>query len=72
MVPALTALLPPGSNIVQFQKQFNIKSVDEDSLAFMDWIYQSRDIAYNDLPENTSLQRKVKEHLLSGGKIGWA
>lgn len=72
MVPALTGLLPPGSNIVQFQKQFNIKSVDEDSLAFMDWIYQSRDIAYNDLPENTSLQRKVKEHLLSGGKIGWA
>lgn len=72
LVPVLAKLLPPESNIIQFQNKFSIEKVDEESLGFMDWIYSSRDILYDDLPEKTSLQRKVKEHLLSGGKVGWA
>ena len=72
MVPALQELLPSSSRILKFQNQFDIQRVDEENPAFMDWIYNSREIPLEDLPENTTLQRKVKAHLLSGGKIGWA
>jgi len=72
LVPELRKLLPENSNIIRFQKQFSITKVEEDSPAFLDWIYCSRDIPYECLPEKTTLQIQVKKHLLAGGKIGWA
>jgi len=45
--------------------------VEEDSFGFMDWIYGSKDIPIEELPEKTSLQKNVKEFLKQGGKIGW-
>ena len=44
--------------------------MEEDSLGFMDWIYGSKDIPIEELPEKTSLQKNVKEFLKQGGKIG--
>lgn len=69
--PNLKKLLPKNSNIIQFQDEFEIINVEEESNAFLEWIYLRNDIAYDNLPESTSLQREVKKYLLEGGKIGW-
>lgn len=69
--PALKKLLPSSSNILHFQDSFDIIRVEEESNAFLEWIYLRNDIPYDQLPEVTSLQRAVKTHLLEGGKIGW-
>lgn len=70
--PALEKLLPEGSNILKFQKAFMIDRVDYETNHFMYWVYKRDDIPWGDLPENTSLQRKMKEYILSGGKVGSA
>lgn len=36
---------------------------------FIEWIFNRKSTDYTDLPENTSLQRNIKKHLLSGGVI---
>lgn len=48
-----------------------LEILEEDSLGFMDWIYGSKDIPIEELPEKTLLQKNVKEFLKQGGKIGW-
>lgn len=70
--PALKNLLPQDSNILIFQEQFNVTHTDWESPWFMGWIWTRNDIPINQLPENTTLQRNVKKHLISGGKIGSA
>ena len=70
--PDLSVLLGEQSRIVRFQRQFVIEHIDEESKGFMDWVYGSQDIPYKELPEDTRLQRKLKPHLLCGGKVGWA
>lgn len=70
--PALEKLLPENSNILKFQKEFIINRVDSDFKYFMNWVYKKDDIPYEDLPENTTLQRNMKKFLLNGGKVGSA
>jgi hypothetical protein len=72
LAPALKYVLPENSKILQFQKSFDIDHVDLDSLGFMDWVYGSKDIPLEELPEDTSLQRNLKPYLRNNGKIGWA
>ena len=36
---------------------------------FLQWVFKRKDIPTEDLPENTSLQRRMKEYLLRGGKV---
>lgn len=72
LAPSLKKVLPTDSKIMQFQKLFVVDHLDEDSLGFMDWVYGRRDIPIEELPEQTSLQRNLKPHLLNGGKIEWA
>lgn len=69
--PALKQLLPSGSNILHFQNSFEVIRVEEESTAFLEWIYLRKDLPYDKLPEATSLQRAVKTHVLNGGNIGW-
>ena len=38
----------------------------------MQWVYRKTDIKYEELPEETSLQRNMKLYLLEGGKVGGA
>ena len=71
LASSLEKLLPQDSNIIRFQSEYTITKVEEDSLGFMDWIYGSKDIPIEELPEKTSLQKNVKEFLKQGGKIGW-
>lgn len=70
--PGLAEELSPESNILKFQQLFEIVSNDEDSMEFLQWLYGRGDIPIEELPENTSLQRRVKQRLLRGGKIGKA
>ena len=72
LCPVLNELLPASSNILAFQRSFEIDKVDHDDKRFLRWIYGRGDIQPTDLPEGTLLQRKTKSHLLRGGKVGWA
>lgn len=55
-----------------FQSGFDLVKVDEDATEYLIWVYKQKDMPYEDLPENTSLQKNMKTFLLNGGKIGEA
>ncbi len=69
--PALTSLLPEDSNIRSFQNRFCVKTVDPDARDYISWLFQVLpDTSIECLPERTGLQRRVKQFVLAGGKIG--
>lgn len=72
MSPALPQLLPEGSNVLAFQRRFTVESVNEDSLGVLDWVFPPHKEVSDALPEDTSLQRRMKAWLLEGKKVGWA
>lgn len=72
LAPALGEVLPEKSNIANFQKLFDVVSVEEDDREFLQWLYGRKDIPTEQLPEKTSLQKKVKQRLVGGGKVGCA
>lgn len=68
--PTLKELLPATSRILGFQELFAIETTgtaQEDE--YITWVFKRPDIALENLPENTSLQREMKKYLLSGGKL---
>lgn len=67
--PQLNTMLTAKSNILAFQKRFELSDQGKVSMEFMKWIFRKKTTDYLSLPENTSLQRAVKKHLLSGGVI---
>ena len=51
----------------------DIREVEEDDYSFIPWLFQCvPDTPVSAFPERTTLQRKAKEYILSGGKIGIA
>lgn len=68
--PALEGLLPPDSRIRQFKRQFDLLSWDEDNDSCKEWVFGRRDIPLDACPTDSSLQRRMKEHLLRGGQVG--
>lgn len=70
--PALKDILPENSNILNFQKSFIVDHVDYETNAFLVWVYKKKNLPIEQLPEETTLQRRMKKYLLNGGKIGWA
>lgn len=68
LAPSLKYVLPDNSRILQFQKEFVLEQI-EDNNGFMDWIFGSRNIPFEDLPEDTTLQKNLKPFLLNNGKI---
>lgn len=70
--PVLEQLLPPDSRINRFRKAFRLLNWEQDSAEFMQWVYKRRDIPLEQLPEHTTLERRMKAHLLGGGKVGEA
>lgn len=71
--PALKPLLADDSSILSFQKRFTITAEDKTDREYIEWLFQvPADTTPESLPENTSLQRGVKEWLLDGGSIGCA
>ena len=65
----LKEMLNDNSNILSFQNRFEIFDKGENGTEFIDWLYNTRTTDYDNLFENTSLQRNMKKHLLSGGVI---
>lgn len=72
MMPELKLFLKADSNIVKFQNRFDIKEIDYNDKEFLQWVFNTRNCEIKDLPEKTTLQRKLKSHLLNGGKFGGA
>ncbi len=72
LAPGLKNILPEESNIIRFQNAFELVKTDENDKGFLEWVYKRMDIPYEELPEETSLQRNMKQYLLCGGKIGEA
>lgn len=70
--PTLQQLLPKNSRILMFQEFFKIESIDQDSMAALDWVFAGEKSDFSHLPEKTSLQRNMKKFLLAGGKTGCA
>lgn len=65
----LRSMLKEDSNILNFQDRFEIFDEGEASSEFVEWLFQTKTTDYETLSENTSLQKKVKAHVLSGGVI---
>lgn len=67
--PALKKLLPPTSNILKFQSLFTIINEDYSSSGYIEWVYKRKYQDYRELPENTTLQRNLKQFLISGNLV---
>ena len=70
LAPVLKTMLPEGSKILNFMADYEIMETNPDSQEFMIRIFRKEYPDLASLPENTSLQRAVKTHLLAGGKVG--
>lgn len=63
-------LLPEDSNIAKFHDMFDIDETEECIHAILNFVYNVLECdSYNNLAEDTSLQIKVKKHLLEGKSI---
>ena len=65
----LREMLKDSSNILSFQNRFEIFDEGEIGTDFIEWLYNTRTTDFDTLPENTSLQRNMKKHILSGGIV---
>ncbi len=75
--PALKELLPPDSRILRFREAFDIREELPENDAALEWVFhvaesQRKGLDLSALPEDTSLQRKMKALLLAGRKPGAA
>ena len=75
--PSLKKILPDTSKIIHFQNSFIIVDIDLESEEYLEWVYKLKPDTmniydYKEFPENTSLQRNMKQYLIDGGKIGMA
>lgn len=68
----LVNVLPSTSNILKFKNLFTIKSENYNSTGFIKWIYKADYTDFNELPEDTTLQRNLKQYLLAGNSISVA
>ena len=64
--PELKEMLPEKSNILAFQKSFQVEVQEPEMEELLQWVFKDPRLSYEQLPEDTSLQRKIKALLLSG------
>lgn len=67
--PALERLLPEDSGIRRFAGDYDRFYTDEEDVSFYRWLFHVPD-GSRELPEDTFLQRQVKDYLRQGGRIG--
>lgn len=71
--PVLKELLDDKSNIISFQNRFDILDVDEEDKGYIIWVFNKNiNTPINELSEETSLQRKIKELMKQNIDIGSA
>jgi hypothetical protein len=75
--PQLAEYLPPSSNIVQFQRRFQplYTTSEESNRTTLEFVFRTPDRPLDDLPQNTTLERAVVQHIRAGrswhGGQGW-
>ncbi len=75
LAPVLSEILSLKSKILLFREDYDIVSVDYENNDYLNWVFKKNPntfTEYNLLPENTSLERGLKAHVLSGEKVGIA
>lgn len=72
IMPELEKFLTSDSNIIHFKHLFDIDYVDYNQPWYMGWIFPGYSEINDELPEKTTLQRRLKEYLLAGNKFGIA
>lgn len=71
--PELGTMLLDETNIKKFQKRFEIIKENKKNREYIEWLFERLETTeYTELPEHTSLQKKVKKLLIDGGNIGTA
>lgn len=66
----IKSMLKDNSNIVKFQSLFDIEEGESCLKDILNFVYKINEgIDYNLLPENSSLQKSIKEYLLHGNEI---
>lgn len=70
--PRLEEVLPKNSKILIFQSFFEDYTFFEADLQCLYWVFGTRDKDFSKLKEETSLQKRLKDYLLSGKQIGSA
>ena len=70
LYPGNRAILPPEGNIARFAGRFRILAETDDASQAVERIWSWPEKAMADLPEDTSLRRAAKAHLLAGGSLG--
>ena len=71
-MPELQQFLKADSNIVAFQKMFEIDTIERNATWYMGWIFPDCDKVDDTLPEKNLLQRELKKYLLAGNVFGIA
>lgn len=72
LAPVLKEFLDETSNILAFQDMFELDVINTEATWFMSFVFPGHSEVTENLPERTSLQRKMKAHLLEGKKVGVA
>lgn len=72
LMPELENFLSPESKILIFKHLFDVVNVDYEQTWYLEFLFPGAERIDADLPEKTSLQKKLKAHLLSGKKFGVA
>jgi predicted acetyltransferase len=70
--PALKGLLEPSSKILAFQSYFDITTTFLENNSYLYWVFQTRDTDLSKLETKTSLQKRIKTFVETGGHIGTA
>ena len=70
----LKDLLPPGSRILKFQEAFDLQDQEAETKDYLEWVFhiaggQMNSVDLQDLKEDTSLQKRLKAYMLSGGSF---
>ncbi|MCI8422034.1 MAG: DUF5596 domain-containing protein [Lawsonibacter sp.] len=69
--PRLRPFLSPSSRIQSFQNRFRVLRENPEDTEFIQWLFQlPEDTPFHLLPQDTSLQRQVRDLLLKGGAVG--
>jgi hypothetical protein len=69
MSPQLKTFLSEGSNILRFQEMFDMEPGGTPGNGVLLWVFKNPKLPLEEMPENTSLQRKLKRFLLDGGQF---
>lgn len=67
-------IIDVNSNIAKFYSLFDVKDGPNAINDILNFVFETQECAnYNELQENTTLQRKLKQQLITGKefKIGW-